>query len=57
MNTIRYESELHKTADRLHALAQLTGDAAAYIRAAEIYEKCGDWEQARICRECAERLK
>jgi hypothetical protein len=56
MNTVRYESQLHRDADRLHELAQRTGDRAAYIRAAELYELCGDYRQARICRECAERL-
>jgi hypothetical protein len=56
MNTVRYETQLHRDADRLHELAQQNGDRAAYIRAAELYELCGDYRQARICRECAERL-
>ncbi len=56
MNIGRYETEVHKDADRLHARAQQTGVAADYIRAAELYERCGDFEQARACREAAERL-
>jgi hypothetical protein len=56
MNILRYENSIHRDADKIHALAQQNGEAAAYIRAAELYEKAGDFNQARICREAAERL-
>jgi hypothetical protein len=56
MNIIRFETEIHKRAERLHERAQQTGDRAAYIRAAELFERAGDWNKARVCRECADRL-
>ena len=56
MNVQRKEANVHKDADKIHQLAQNTGDANGYIRAAELYEKAGDFEQARLCREAAERL-
>lgn len=56
MNPVRYENEIRKDAVRLHTHAQQTGEAAAYIRAAELYERCGDYKLAAICREAAERL-
>jgi hypothetical protein len=42
MNIIRFETEIHKRAERLHERAQQTGDKAAYIRAAELFERAGD---------------
>jgi hypothetical protein len=57
MNVQRYETEVHKTADKLHEHAQQTGEAAAYIVAAQWYERAGDYEAARRCREAAERLR
>lgn len=57
MNVSRYESELRKDADRLHRYAQQTGRAVDYIKAAEIYERAGDYQQAQVCREAAERLE
>ena len=49
MNVIRYEQEIRKDADKMHAHAQSTGLAEAYERAAQLYERCGDFEQARVC--------
>lgn len=57
MDNNRYESELHKRADRLHDYAQRTGLAFDYIKAAEAYERSGDYEAARLCREAAARLE
>lgn len=56
MNPIRYDIQIHRDADRIRSLAQQTGDAVAYIQAAELYERCGDFDKARICREAAEKL-
>ncbi len=56
MNISRYELELKKDADRLHVHAQQTGEKAAYLRAAEFYERAGDFRQARACREAVEVL-
>lgn len=56
MNILRYETEVRKDADKIHARAQQSGDFHDYIRAAELYEKVGDWHMARICREAAGRL-
>jgi hypothetical protein len=56
MNTVRYEQGVKRAADRLHQRAQETGIAADYIGAATLYEKCGEYNLARICREAAARL-
>jgi hypothetical protein len=56
MNIIRFETEIHKRAERLHERAQQTGDKAAYIRAAELFERAGDYEKALVCRNAADRL-
>lgn len=56
MNVYRYEQEIHKDADKAHEAAQRSGDAYDYIKAAELYEACGDMRQAAICRNAAERL-
>jgi hypothetical protein len=56
MNIARFETEIHKRAERLHKRAQQTGDKAAYIRAAELYERAGDFEKALVCRNAADRL-
>jgi hypothetical protein len=56
MNIVRYESQVHRDADRKHQYAQTTGRAVDYIAAAEMYEKCGDFNQARVCREAAAAL-
>ena len=55
MNIDRYEIVLHKTADAAHEAAQQSGLASDYIIAAQLYEKCGDFALARVCREAAER--
>jgi len=47
---------LHKEADAAHEAAQKSGLATDYIVAAQLYEKCGDFGMARVCREAAERL-
>ena len=57
MNILRYETELRKDADKAHALAQNSGQAVDYEEAAELYEKCGAFELARVCREAAEVAK
>lgn len=56
MNIQRYEHETHKDADRMHQHAQDTGERAAYIAAAQLYERCGEYALAAVCREAAERL-
>jgi hypothetical protein len=56
MNVISYELKIKRDADKIHELAQQNGEAAAYIRAAELYEASGDFEQARVCREAAAAL-
>lgn len=56
MNVRRYEIALHKEADKVHEAAQKSGQAYDYIKAAELYERCGDFEQAAICRNAAARL-
>jgi hypothetical protein len=56
MNIARFETETHNRAERLHESAQQTGDKAAYIRAAELYERAGDFEKALVCRNAADRL-
>jgi hypothetical protein len=56
MNILRFETEIHKRAERLHKRAQQTGDKAAYIRAAELFERAGDYEKALVCRNAADRL-
>lgn len=56
MNILRYESEVRKDADKVHQRAQISGEYSDYIRAAELYEKVGDWDMARRCREAAGRL-
>ncbi len=56
MNIHRYEIEIKKDADKIHARAQQSGEAVDYIKAAELYERCGEFEQARVCRESADRL-
>ena len=57
MNIDRYEQVLHREADAAHEAAQESGLATDYIVAAQLYEKCGDFGMARICREAAERLR
>lgn len=56
MDNKRYEDQLHRQADRLHDYAQQTGEPVDYVLAAEMYEKAGDYESARLCREAAARL-
>jgi hypothetical protein len=56
MNIARFETETHKRAERLHKRAQQTGDRAAYIRTAELFERAGDYEKALVCRNAADRL-
>jgi hypothetical protein len=56
MNILRYENELKKDADKIRERARQTGEAVDYIAAAELYEKCGAWDDARQCREAAARL-
>jgi uncharacterized protein HemY len=56
MNIFRYENAVHKEADRAHAAAQQSGKPSDYVKAAELYEKCGDFEQAAQCRNAAESL-
>lgn len=56
MNVIRLETNTHKTAERLHKYAQQNGDAAAYRRAAQLYERAGDYEKARVCYNAADVL-
>ena len=57
MNIHRYESEVHKDADKAHEAAQRSGYSSDYIKAAELYEKCGDYYMAQVCRIAAERLQ
>lgn len=57
MNILRYEQEIRKDADKMHKHAQDTGIPQAYIAAAQLYEKCGDFDVAAVCREAAERLQ
>jgi hypothetical protein len=57
MNVHRYETQVHKDADKAHRAAQQSGYASDYIKAAELFEKCGDYGMARVCREAAERLQ
>lgn len=57
MNVHRYDAETHKRADRLHDRAQQTGRAEDYTAAADLYERCGMYEKARVCREAAEVAK
>jgi len=57
MNIDRYEKVLHREADAAHEAAQQSGLVSDYIVAAQLYEKCGDFDLARICREAAERLR
>ena len=56
MNIIRYEQEVRKDADKAHAAAQQSGYPSDYVKAAELYEKVGEFDLARVCREAAERL-
>ena len=57
METQTYETMIHRSADRAHEAAQRSGLAVDYTVAAELYEKAGDYNKARICREAAERLQ
>jgi hypothetical protein len=57
MNIIRFETETHKDAEKLHKHAQQTGDAAAYRRAAQLYERAGDYGKARVCYDAADALE
>ena len=57
MNIIRFETEIHKDADKIHARAQESGEAVDYLKAAELYEKCGDFQQARVCRDAADTVR
>lgn len=56
MEQYRFEHQIHAKADKAHEAAQKSGLPTDYIVAAELYEKAGSYEQARICREAAERL-
>ena len=56
MNIGRYETEVRKDADKAHAAAQHSGYASDYVKAAELYERVGEYELARVCRDAAERL-
>lgn len=56
MNIHRYETEIHKDADRAHDAAQKSGFPSDYVKAAELYEKVGDFAMARVCRDAAESL-
>ena len=56
MNIDRQETQTKRYADKMHEHAQETGIREAYIKAAELYEQCGEWDKARVCREAAERL-
>lgn len=53
MNVLRYETELKKDADKIHERAQQSGEAVDYIAAATLYERIGEYELARRCREAA----
>lgn len=56
MNVIRYETNVHKEAAQKHQQAQRSGNYMDYLDAAELYEKCGDFQKATVCREAAEKL-
>ncbi len=56
MNVDRYITEVHKDAEKAHSLAQRSGLAADYEKAAELYDKSGDDYMAMVCRNAAERL-
>ena len=47
---------LHK-ARRMHVAAMQSGQTYDFILAAELFEKCGHYDDARTCREVAERLE
>jgi gamma-glutamyl:cysteine ligase YbdK (ATP-grasp superfamily) len=57
MNIERQETRTHKLADKVHTNAQQSGQASDYDHAARLYEEAGNYEQARICREAADRLR
>ena len=57
MNEQRKEERTQKTADRIHEHAQQTGDPYAYLRAAQLYNQCGDYEQERRCYEAISALQ
>lgn len=56
MSEERHENDTKKQADRLHEHAQQTGDPYDYTRAAVLYNRCGDYEQERVCLEAADAL-
>jgi hypothetical protein len=56
MNVTRYENETRKAADKIHERAQRSGEEIDYRKAAELYERCGDYRAARVCRDAAEAL-
>lgn len=56
MEQYRYEQQIRTKADKAHEAAQRSGLPTDYIVAAELYEKAGEYEQARLCYEAAERL-
>lgn len=57
MNQETYEATIRRKADQAHEAAQRSGLQSDYVFAAELYEKAGYYEQARKCREAAERLQ
>ncbi len=56
MSVDRYETEAHKKANKAHERAQQTGRAVDYITAADLYNKSGDYDAERACRDAADRL-
>lgn len=57
MSIKRYRDALRDEAERHHTTAQETGDPAEYDKAAESYEKIGDFDEADRCRDAARRLR
>lgn len=56
MNETRRDEQIKRNADRVHEHAQKTGDPYAYLKAAQLYNACGDYKQERQCMEAVDAL-
>ena len=50
------ENDDLKAARKMHTRAIQSGDPNDYELAAELFEKCGRYDDARVCREDAQRI-
>jgi hypothetical protein len=56
MNAINNEQDDLKAARKMHVRAMQSGQPSDYLLAADLFEKCGRYDDARACRDAADKI-